>query len=365
MGIVDALIDGNKKELNKIFSDSVKKVVEENYLHLSEDEKGNNIKKSLGKVDPEKEQHITNLVKSDIMKEILIEWADQNNYKTDMGEKVNDLLMKHYNADMDINEFKNILLNNPYKMKFDGKIHSLSDIKDIYSDFINPKGFQIIFEFNPPVGGVSVGKGEMFLSLFTNLSNSLHAGDLMINNEGVEIKGVGAALQGQSPKKRSMRAITDDMKKALNTDQIKEEDVKGTLKDNANLLTILQKQLEGKDTRAQETMIIQMVNAWKSFEMRDITVPKNVINEILHASTAPNNKGSQEYIRTIIGTMNALSYISSEDFKYIVFMNKTHFKGLSINAFKDFNLAFKEISQLKLSNSLSDTYALSLRVTLP
>ncbi len=71
----------------------------------------------------------------------------------------------------------------------------LSDIKEYYKDYFLEDFFDSFMSITVP-GSPVMGKGELFLSILTNLKNSTSHGDLMLDGELVEVKGPRGKLGG-------------------------------------------------------------------------------------------------------------------------------------------------------------------------
>jgi len=159
-------------------------------------------KENLGALDDKQDRHIISQVKNVLTRTsidaLTVELLEKNFYPVvgPIRSKLNDLLISYFSGDFP--EFKKVVLNNPYDIKLTDNADSIDSIANYYSDWLSKKFFDELTLFDPPIGGIAVGKGELVLGLFSNLSNAIKHGDLSKGSIAIEVKGIGARFQGQT-----------------------------------------------------------------------------------------------------------------------------------------------------------------------
>lgn len=194
--------------------------------------------------------------------------------------------------------------------------------------------------------GTGIGKGEFLMAIFTQLKNSVDAGDLVLGNEGIEVKGPRGRFKGQyntrvfSDVKKSWTEIFTKYNLGLNVNDIlKGKSISQTaFSDNRDFID---KIIEHPQSNELISDIIESL-----YSRNDTRKPvKSDIETFKNALTNSVND-----IRAFIISIHLYEYSKREKFKYIMFFDRNYEKIYLINfqSFKNITEAYQYLRNFDL-----------------
>ncbi len=305
----------------------------DHYLHLSKDEDGEFIVKTLGKVDYDKITKVVNIVREDKIKAIFIQWAKDKGFHVKLGLDLFHIILRDLKQECDDVKFKQVLIDSPYIIDLeDNSVKYVNDIYNHYSEFIGEECFYEVYDYNKTLTGVTTGKAEFLFGLFTQLQNSNGHGDLSLGGSGVEIKAIGARLVGQHTSKRKMVEIENNLNLVLGNISLPKDEKIGSCKVSSNryIMNIINQYVALTDDEDQKHVIIEKVlNCYRSFNAaRYYSISKEFANNIIEWCKDPII--NEMKFRYAIASIQTMCYLDVETFKHIVFVNLTNYICCSV-----------------------------------
>lgn len=285
-------------------------------------------------------------------------------YKYKNGVKLLLHLSEDYNCKLKL--FESILNKPDNLISFDELINNEKNIlticqeKEVYKVFGLDKNvfktfLEELYTINPKRGRTIVGSGEFLFYILSKNPKYKSGSDIVIDGKTIEVKGVNGRLKGNNDTIKSPKIIESKIQEKLGIKEKIKLGSSGVI--SKSIKSIIDKYSDNTDNFIEtifeafcEAYCYQFIDDNKT--INDIVTSMSSYFNIKDITTNKPETVLAEYLINIHGCLALASYYNTEDFRYILLINKNFdFKiidletifGPSEETFNDIDIKIKDL----------------------